>query len=83
MARKRLTGRIDVQKLYEENKMHTDEFYHGVTNLIKWLLMKCLIAKGHWKNGKRQINFDQEDIDDCLHISLERFKRDMTLKKVH
>ena len=66
MARKRLTGRVDVQKLYEEGKMHTDEFYHGVTNLIKWLLMKCLIAKGHWKNGIRQTNFDQEDVDDCF-----------------
>lgn len=66
MARKRLTGRVDVQKLWEENKMHTDEFYLGVTNLIKWLLMKCLIAKGHWKNGVRQTNFDQEDVDDCF-----------------
>lgn len=74
MARKRLTGRVDVQKLYEDGKMHTDEFYHGVTNLIKWLLMKCLIAKGHWKNGIRQTNFDQEDVDDCFTYVFGKIK---------
>ena len=64
--KRRKRQRIDVQELYDAGKMNTNEFYHGVTNLIKWLLMKCLIAKGHWKNGIRQTNFDQEDVDDCF-----------------
>lgn len=66
MGRKKLAGRKDVQKLYEEGKMNTNEFYLGVTNLIKWKLMKSLIAKGYWKNGVRQTNYDQEDVDDCF-----------------
>ena len=74
MARKRLTGRVDIQQLYNEGKMGTDEFYHGVTNMIKWLLMKCLIAKGHWKDGKRQTNFDQEDVDDCFTYIFAKIK---------
>ena len=66
MARKKIKGKVDVQQLYNEGKMGTTEFYHGVTNLIKWLLMGALIKRGHWKNGVRQTNFDQEDIDDCF-----------------
>jgi len=66
LVRKKRKGSINVQELYSEGKMHTNDFYHGVTNLIKAFLMKSLISKGYFKNGVRQNNFDQEDIDDCF-----------------
>jgi len=72
--KKRRKGNINIQEIYDkwlENpdgdvSIRCDEFYYGTTNLIKAYLMNSLIKKGYYKNGVRQVNFDNEDIDDCF-----------------
>ena len=73
MARKRYRDNIDLQKIYDEapivngrKKLDSYEFYHGCTNMIKWRLMPDLIYRGYYKDGVKQSNYDEEDIEDCF-----------------
>ena len=73
MARKKYRADIDIQKIYDEapvvngkKKLDSLNFYHGCTNIIKWRLMPDLIYRGYYKDGVKQINYDEEDIEDCF-----------------
>jgi hypothetical protein len=64
--------KYDVQYLYDNGKVHTQEFYIGCTSIIKRLLIPYLIYKGYFKNGVRQSNFDEEDVEDCFTYVFDR-----------
>ena len=73
VARKKYRADIDIQKIYDEapvvngkKKLDSLNFYHGCTNIIKWRLMPDLIYRGYYKDGVKQINYDEEDIEDCF-----------------
>lgn len=53
------------QRLWEEDKTMTKEFYEETTSQIKSHLMKYLIHKGYYIDGVAQVNFSREDVDDC------------------
>ena len=79
MARKKYRQDIDVQKIYDEapvvngrKQLNSREFYNGCTNIIKWRLMPDLIYRGYMKDGVKQSNYDEEDIDDCFTYILEK-----------
>ena len=79
MARKKYRQDIDIQKIYDEapvvngrKQLNSPSFYHGCTNIIKWRLMPDLIYRGYFKDGVKQTNFDDEDVDDCFTYILEK-----------
>lgn len=79
MARKKYRQDIDIQKIYDEapvvngkKQLNSPNFYHGCTNIIKWRLMPDLIYRGYFKDGVKQVNYDDEDIDDCFTYILEK-----------
>lgn len=55
----------NIQRLYEQNKLMSEQFYIEATSLIKSRLMPDLIYKGYYRDGVRQISYNQEDVDDC------------------
>lgn len=64
----------NLQRLYERGLMHTDQFYIEASSLIKSRLMQDLIYKGYFKDGKRQISYDTEDVNDCFTYILRKIK---------
>jgi hypothetical protein len=56
----------NLQRLYSQNKLDSDQFYIECTSLIKSRLMPDLIYKGYFKDGKRQISYGLEEVDDCF-----------------
>lgn len=85
---KKYRQEIDVQKLYDEapvvdgrKKLDSEQFYNACTNIIKWRLMPDLIYRGYYKDGVKQSNYDEEDINDCFTYILGKIhdKYDPTL----
>lgn len=73
-GRRSKRGRFDVQELYDNGKLLSDEFYIGCTNIIKTRLMRDLVYKGYYKNGIKQSNYDLEDVNDCYTYILTKIK---------
>lgn len=72
-GKKKTRPEVDIQKIYNEapvvngkKQLNSSNFYHGCTNIIKWRLMPDLIYRGYFKDGIKQSNFDDEDVDDCF-----------------
>lgn len=55
----------NIQRLYEQGKLHSNQFFVEASSLIKSRLMPDLIYKGYYRDGKRQISYNQEDVEDC------------------
>lgn len=55
----------NIQRLYEQGKLNSDQFFIEATSLIKSRLMPDLIYKGYYRDGQRQISYNAEDVDDC------------------
>lgn len=64
----------NIQRLYDQGKMNTDQFFIEVTSLIKSRLMFDLIYKGYFRDGRRQISYNQEDVEDCYTYILGKIK---------
>ena len=64
----------NIQRLYEQNKLDTDQFFIEASSLIKSRLMPDLIYKGYFKDGERQTSYDQEDVEDCYTYVLGKIK---------
>lgn len=64
----------NIQRLYEQGKLDSDQFYIEATSLIKSRLMPDLIYKGYFKDGKRQASYNIEDVNDCYTYVLEKIK---------
>ena len=62
----------NIQRLYEQGKINTNQFYIEASSLIKSRLMPDLIYKGYFKDGQRQISYDLEDVDDCYTYILDK-----------
>lgn len=62
----------NIQRLYEQGKLKSDQFFIEATSLIKSRLMPDLIYKGYYKDGQRQISYNQEDVNDCFTYILEK-----------
>lgn len=55
----------NIQRLYEQGKLNSDQFFIEASSLIKSRLMPDLIYKGYFRDGKRQVSYNQEDVEDC------------------
>ena len=86
MGKRRYRADIDIQAIYDnapvvdgKKQLNTESFYNACTNLIKWRLMPDLIYRGYYKDGVKQVNYDEEDILDCFTYILgkihERYDR--------
>lgn len=64
----------NIQRLYNQGKLDSNQFYTEVSSLIKSRLMPDLIYKGYYKNGERQISYSQEDVEDCYTYILGKIK---------
>ena len=62
---KRKNKRTNLQVLWEEGKVTTEEFYLELTKFIKWRLMTDLIRRGYYINGVKQNNFTRDEVDSC------------------
>ena len=62
----------NIQRLYEQNKMNTNQFFIEASSLIKSRLMPDLVYKGYYRDGKRQISYNQEDVEDCYTYILRK-----------
>lgn len=62
----------NIQRLYEQGKINSDQFFIEATSLIKSRLMPDLIYKGYYKDGQRQISYNQEDVNDCYAYVLSK-----------
>lgn len=64
----------NIQRLYEQGKLDSDQFFIEASSLIKSRLMPDLIYKGYYRDGKRQISYNQEDVEDCYAYVLGKIK---------
>ena len=62
----------NIQRLYEQNKLNSDQFFIEATSLIKSRLMPDLVYKGYYRDGVRQISYNQEDVEDCYTYVLRK-----------
>lgn len=62
----------NIQRLYEQGKLNSNQFFIEASSLIKSRLMPDLIYKGYFRDGKRQISFNQEDVEDCYAYILRK-----------
>lgn len=62
---RRKNKKTNLQKLYNEGKITSQEFYEELTKFIKWRLMTDLIRRGYYINGVRQVNFTRDECDAC------------------
>lgn len=56
----------NIQRLYQQGKLGSDQFYIEAASLIKSRLMPDLIYKGYFRDGKRQISYGLEEVNDCF-----------------
>jgi hypothetical protein len=68
--RKRKGKYTKLQELWDNGEMMSEEFYINFVNFAKKFLYKSLILKGYYKDGVRQSNWDDEDMDDCYTFVL-------------
>lgn len=62
---RRKNKKTNLQKLYNEGKVRSEEFYVELVKFIKWRLMPDLIRRGYYINGVRQNNFTRDECDAC------------------
>ena len=55
----------NIQRLYEQGKLTSNQFFIEASSLIKSRLMPDLIYKGYFRDGIRQTSYNQEDVEDC------------------
>jgi hypothetical protein len=64
----------NIQRLYEQGKLDSDQFFIEASSLIKSRLMPDLIYKGYFRDGLRQTSYNDEDVDDCYTYVLGKIK---------
>ena len=64
----------NIQRLYEQGKLDSDQFFIEASSLIKSRLMPDLIYKGYFRDGMRQTSYNQEDVEDCYTYVLGKIK---------
>ena len=64
----------NIQRLYEQGKLDSDQFFIEASSLIKSRLMPDLIYKGYFRDGLRQTSYNQEDVEDCYTYVLSKIK---------
>ena len=62
----------NIQRLYEQGKLNSNQFFIEASSLIKSRLMPDLIYKGYYRDGRRQISYNQEDVEDCYTYVLRK-----------
>ena len=62
----------NIQRLYEQGKLNSNQFFIEASSLIKSRLMPDLVYKGYYRDGKRQISYNQEDVEDCYTYVLRK-----------
>ena len=64
----------NIQRLYEQGKLNSEQFFIEASSLIKSRLMPDLIYKGYFRDGLRQTAYNQEDVEDCYTYVLGKIK---------
>ena len=64
----------NIQRLYEQGKLNSEQFFIEASSLIKSRLMPDLIYKGYFRDGLRQTSYNQEDVEDCYTYVLGKIK---------
>lgn len=64
----------NIQRLYEQGKLDSAQFFIEASSLIKSRLMPDLIYKGYFRDGVRQTSYNQEDVNDCYTYVLGKIK---------
>jgi hypothetical protein len=72
MICKKLERVENLQRLYNEGKIMSDEAFEHITSFIKSRLRADLIKNGYYKNGERQSNFGYDEILDCYVFVMSR-----------
>ena len=71
----------NLQTLYNEGKVTTQEFYEELTKFIKWRLMPDLIKRGYYINGVKQNNFTRDECDACYTHVLHKIINEYSPEK--
>ena len=78
---KRKNKRTNLQALWEEGKVTSEEFYLELTKFIKWRLMTDLIKRGYYINGVKQNNFTRDECDACYTHVLHKILHEYSPEK--
>lgn len=78
---RRKNKKTNLQKLYNEGKLTSQEFYEELTKFIKWRLMTDLIRRGYYINGVRQVNFTRDECDACYTHVLHKIVHEYSPEK--
>lgn len=78
---KRRNKRTNLQILWEEGKVTSEEFYNELTKFIKWRLMTDLIKRGYYINGVKQNNFSRDEVDSCYTHVLHKIIHEYSPQK--
>ena len=78
---RRKNKKTNLQKLYNEGKVTSEEFYTELIKFIKWRLMPDLIRRGYYLNGVRQNNFTRDECDACYTHVLHKILNEYSPEK--
>lgn len=78
---RRKNKKTNLQKLYNEGKVTSEEFYIELIKFIKWRLMPDLIRRGYYLNGVRQNNFTRDECDACYTHVLRKILNEYSPEK--
>ncbi len=78
---RRKNKRTNLQTLYEEGKVTSEEFYNELIRFIKSRLMPDLIRRGYYINGIRQSNFTRDECDSCYTHVLHKIINEYSPEK--
>lgn len=78
---RRKNKKTNLQKLYNEGKVTSEEFYSELIKFIKWRLMPDLIRRGYYINGVRQNNFTRDECDACYTHVLHKIINEYSPEK--
>ena len=78
---KRKNKKTQLQTLYEEGKVTSEEFYKELIIFIKWRLMTDLIKRGYYIDGIRQVAFTRDECDACYTHVLRKIIKEYSPSK--
>lgn len=78
---KRKNKKTQLQTLYEEGKVTSEEFYKELIIFIKWRLMTDLIKRGYYIDGVRQSIFTRDECDACYTHVLRKIINEYSPEK--
>ena len=78
---KRKNKKTQLQALYEQGKVTSEEFYKELIIFIKWRLITDLIKRGYYIDGVRQSIFTRDECDACYTHVLRKILNEYSPEK--